>query len=590
MTLPIPPVTHPGMSHRTATHPVRIGLIVASTLESKTTLALAQWARAQPFITMAGLIIQAPARSRDSARSSVWSDISLSLLSRLEALALRRHPKFRNHGSRFDLSTLGAHSLQIGTNDASACLAIEALELDLLVCLDPHVETTRLAELAGCTQLGILAVRTGLGSEPSTGPAGFWEVAMQRDVTSFAIEHDPGATPGAGNSHAWRPNTLYRGAFATRFHFLLNQAALFELARCAMQGVLSQVGADAARVSESLLAPQASQALLAPQPSPRALESLTSTGLGFEARNLGPDCGPALGSPDLAAQLRYGRSLMGTLWRKWRNKYLLKNNYRWGVAFRPQGWQNLVMHRALPIQNPPGHFLADPFILSTDQRSYCYVEDYDYAQAKACISVYELQNERAVRIGPAIQEPFHLSFPFLFRYQSRHYLCPESSAAREIRLYECAALPAQWTLKKILMSNIAAADTMLFEYEGLWWLLTNIDSAGIGDYCSELHLFYAPQPVTDVWTPHPLNPVIVDPNRARNGGLLFDGPTIYRVSQRQGFDAYGKAAGINRITVLSPTDYREVAVAAITPDFFPNIKGTHHLHSDGRFTVFDYQY
>lgn len=581
MTLPIPPVTRPGMPHRTATHPLRIGLVVASTLEGQYALALAQWARAQPFTTMAGLIIQAPARSRDSAGAAFWSELSLSLLSRLEALALRRHPKFRNHGSRFDLSTLGAHTLQIETSDASACLAIEALELDLLVCLDPQVETTRLADLAGCTRLGLLAVRAGLGSERSPGPAGFWEVAMQRDVTTFAIEHRPGATPGPGSSREWRPNTLYRGAFATRFHFLLNQAALCELARCAMQGVLSQMSAHPAPTLQALLAPQA---------SPGASESLASMGPGFEAGTLGPDCGPTLGSPDLAAQLRYGRSLMGTLWRKWRNKYLLKNNYRWGVAFRPQGWQNLVMHRALTIPNPPGHFLADPFILSAGQQSYCYVEDYDYAQAKACISVYELQNERAVRIGPAIQEPFHLSFPFLFRYQSRHYLCPESSAAREIRLYECAALPDQWTLKKILMTNIAAADTMLFEYEGLWWLLTNIDSAGIGDYCSELHLFYAPQPVTDVWTPHPLNPVIVDPNRARNGGLLFDGPTIYRVSQRQGFDAYGKAAGINRITVLSRTDYREEAIAAITPDFFPNIKGTHHLHSDGRFTVFDYQY
>ena len=581
MTLPIPPVTRPDISHRTATHPLRIGLVVASTLEGKYALALAQWARAQPITTMAGLIIQAPARSPDSAGTAFWSELSLSLLSRLEALALRRHPKFRNHGSRFDLSTLGTHTLEIGTNEASAYPAIRALELDLLVCLDPYVETTRLADLAGCTRLGLLSVRTGLGSERSPGPAGFWEVAMQRDVTSFAIEHSPGAAPDAGSAREWRPNTVYRGAFATRFHFLLNQAALCELTRCAMQGVLSQFGDRAV---------PASQALLAPQGSPGALEALVPMGPGFDARTLGLDCGPTLGSPDLAAQLRYGRSLMGTLWRKWRNKYLLKNNYRWGVAFRSQGWQNLVMHRALPIPNPPGHFLADPFILSTDQQSYCYVEDYDYAQAKACISVYELQNERAVRIGPAIQEPFHLSFPFLFRYQSRHYLCPESSAAREIRLYECESLPDQWALRKILMTNIAAADTMLFEYEGLWWLLTNIDSAGIGDYCSELHLFYAQQPVTNTWTPHPKNPVIVDPNRARNGGLLFDGPTIYRVSQRQGFDAYGKAAGINRILVLTPTDYREEAVVAITPDFFPNIKGTHHLHSDGRFTVFDYQY
>jgi hypothetical protein len=140
------------------------------------------------------------------------------------------------------------------------------------------------------------------------------------------------------------------------------------------------------------------------------------------------------------------------------------------------------------------------------------------------------------------------------------------------------------------MCNIAAADTMLFQHEGLWWLLTNIDSARIGDYCSELHVFYACEPITDEWTPHPQNPVIVDPNRARNGGLLFKGAEIYRVSQRQGFDAYGQSAAINRITALTPSTYQEEVVATIEPDFFPKIKGTHHLHSNGRFTVFDYQH
>ena len=140
------------------------------------------------------------------------------------------------------------------------------------------------------------------------------------------------------------------------------------------------------------------------------------------------------------------------------------------------------------------------------------------------------------------------------------------------------------------MRNIAAADTMLFKHGELWWLLTNIDSAGVGNYCSELHVFFATEPVTDLWTPHPQNPVIVDPSRARNGGLLFEGSTIFRVSQRQGFDAYGQSAAINRITALTPTVYQEEMVATITPDFFPHLKGTHHLHSDGQFTVFDYQY
>jgi hypothetical protein len=565
-----PPVMHLGPLRRTSTDRLRIGLLVTAPKASQDELALAQWTRRQPGLEMAGLIIQGTNHTHGTQVTNGTQAIKgenrlaamgLSFLIRLESLALRRHPRFHHHTARIEPSDLGAT-----TGALNDC--------DLLICLDPTVSPVDLSVLAKRTHQGLLALRTGLGHERSSEPAGFWEVALQRDVTTFTIEHIPGATQSVelklreplkpGEPLAGANQVLFRGAFATRFYFLLNQATLRAQANAAVQRLLGQ-GSKRFESGQHLWA--------------------NAPPLGF-----GPDFGPEQGFPDLPAQLRYGRSLLATLWKKWRNKYVLKNNYRWGVAFRPGGWQNLVMHKAQTIPNSPGRFLADPFVLSDQQRSYCFVEDYNYREAKACISVYELHANGSTRIGPVIREPFHLSFPFLFQYQSRHYLCPESSASGEIRLYECIALPDQWVFTKTLMCNIAAADTMLFQHEGLWWLLTNIDSAGIGDYCSELHVFYASEPITDEWTPHPQNPVIVDPNRARNGGLLFKGAEIYRVSQRQGFDAYGQSAAINRITALTPSTYQEEVVATIEPDFFPKTKGTHHLHSNGRFTVFDYQY
>ena len=534
-----PPVMQQGPFQRTPMDRLRIGLLVTDRKASQSELVIARWTRRQPGLDLAGLIIQGTTPQNRLAVTS------LSLLIWLESMALRRHPRFNHHTARIEPGDLGEK-----TGTLTDC--------DLLICLDPTVDTPRLAELAAQTQQGVLALRTGLGRERSSGPAGFWEVALQRDVTTFTIEHIHRCTTTrielkSGESLSGASEVIFRGAFPTRFYFLLNQATLKAHANAAVQRLLTR--------------------------------DRTVVGPDF-----GPDSSPEQDFPDLPAQLRYGRSLIATLWKKWRNKYLLKNNYRWGVAFRPGGWQNLVMHRAQTIPNPPGHFLADPFVLSDQQRNYCFVEDYNYREARACISVYELQADGSSRIGPAIQEPFHLSFPFLFSYQSKNYLCPESSASREIRLYECIALPDQWVFKKTLMRNVAAADTMLLQHDGLWWLLTNIDSAGIGDYCSELHVFYASEPLTDAWTAHPQNPVIVDPNRARNGGLLFKGAEIYRVSQRQGFDTYGRSAAINRITALSRSSYQEEMVAKIEPDFFPKTKGTHHLHSNGRFTVFDYQY
>ena len=573
-----PPVIQPGAVHWASLDRLRVGLLLTNPKASHYELTLAQWTQRQPRLELAGLMIQGmqgpdlssglpvdalfrecPGTARDRLACA-----SLSLLIRLEALALKRHPKFHQHTTRTD------------PRDLASKTAVPR-DCDLLICLDPAIEAPRLSVLAQGTDQGVLALRTGPGNGRSNAPAGFWEVALQRDVTSFTIEHfSPGRLTSnespSGETRAGASRVLFRGAFATRFYFLLNQATLQAQANAAIQNLLSRAHARFEVDAYPL------DYLLALKPS---------TDFG---PNSGPDSGPKQGRPDLPAQWNYGRSLVATLWRKWRNKYLLKNNYRWGVAYQASGWANLVMHRAQTIPNPPGHFLADPFVLSDHQHSYCFVEDYNYQDARACISVYELHSEGSTRIGPVIREPFHLSFPFLFQYQSRHYLCPESSANREIRLYECTALPDQWVFKKTLMRNIAAADTMLLEHDGRWWLLTNIDSAEGGNYGSELHVFYASEPITDAWTPHPQNPVIVDPTRARNGGLLFEGSAIYRVSQRQGFDAYGQSAAINRITALTPSVYQEEVVATIEPKFFPHIKGTHHLHSDGRFTVFDYQY
>ena len=551
------PVTRPGPVDRASMDRLRIGLLVTDPKASRSELSLAAWTQGQPQLQLMGLIVQGSdgANGTGIKGQSRIAAKSLSLLIRLEALALKRHPKF--------------HPGSASIRPCELAMKMAApTDCDLVICLDPTVSAVHLSALAKRTQQGLLALRTGRDTERTSEPTGFWEVALRRDVTTFTIEHISGSKRWAESksreARAGARHVLFRGAFATRFYFLLNQATLQAHANAAVQHLLTQ----------DLTGLKPNETCWAKAPPLSA----------------GPDYGREQGFPDLAAQWGYGRSLIATLWKKWRDKYLLKNNYRWGVAFRPGGWQNLVMHRAQTIPNPPGHFLADPFVVSDQQRSFCFVEDYNYRDARACISVYELNSEGSTRIGPVIREPFHLSFPFLFQYQSRHYLCPESSANREIRLYECQALPDQWVFKKTLIRNIAAADTMLLEHEGRWWLLTNIDSAGIGDYCSELHVFYACEPTTDEWTPHPQNPVIVDPTRARNGGLLFEGSDIYRVSQRQGFDAYGQSAAINRITVLTPSVYQEELVATIEPKFFPQIKGTHHLHSDGRFTVFDYQY
>jgi len=227
-------------------------------------------------------------------------------------------------------------------------------------------------------------------------------------------------------------------------------------------------------------------------------------------------------------------------------------------------------------------------VINRNGKNYCFVEDFDYLKQRGSIAVYELADGGALRVGTALEEGFHLSFPYLFEYQGELFMCPESSENKDIRIYQCIEFPLRWKLKKIAMEKISAADTMIFPKDGKWWMFTNIDALGIGDHCSELFIFFASSPLESEWTPHGLNPVIVDASRARNAGFIMDGDIYYRCSQGQGFDFYGKQVLINKITELTDHSYQESCSCVVIPTFKAGAVGTHHLHTNGKITVFDF--
>ena len=71
------------------------------------------------------------------------------------------------------------------------------------------------------------------------------------------------------------------------------------------------------------------------------------------------------------------------------------------------------------------------------------------------------------------------------------------------------------------------------------------------------------------------NPVIFDSLSARNGGMLFKQGEVFRVFQRQGWNIYGEAFGVTKITELTDSTYDEEVQFIVEPKFFKGIKGTH---------------
>jgi hypothetical protein len=291
----------------------------------------------------------------------------------------------------------------------------------------------------------------------------------------------------------------------------------------------------------------------------------------------------------LISSVTFGLALFG-------RHILLGKRYRWQAAFTRQTWPGFKPDpdQIKRLPNQDHQFQADPFIIHENGRDYCFIEQLDYRKGKGVLSAYDITGETPIHLGVVLEEPFHLSYPFLFRYNEAIYLCPETSASREIRLYKAIDFPMVWKLEKILIRDIAAVDSMLFEHGGIWWLLTNIDSTNSNEFSSELYLFSATQPITDDWRPHPMNPIVFDAHVARNGGLIQRDGMIYRVAQQMEFFRYGTGTTVFQIDRLSLTDYNESRAAVLLPSFFApttaeqTIVGHHHMASDGQITVFDY--
>lgn len=545
--------------------PLKIGLIVDPGHCSKYVHDLALWGQSQPGLQISHLLVQnlperAPLVRR--ALAGLWGGkwrrfirhAGMACIAQLEMLLLRRLPRQRDHFETHDVSGVVPHSVSITPTLSESGFVyryspaeidkIKSLGLDVLIRCGSGILR---GDILTCTPLGILSLHHGDNRVVRGTPPGFWEVHDRHDSTGFIVQQ---LTDKLDAGHV-----LYRGNIPTQYYHLLNEAKLFERANHFLKATLTQLA--------------------------------HSRQLRFEA--------PAQASaahihtvPSLGQQALYLAGFAKRLLEKAVSARLQHKHEQWHVGVLQSSWQTLALEQAQPLVAPPGHFLADPFVVSEGQGSLCFVEDYDHDKGKGDIAVYRLEGGRQERLGLALSEPFHLSFPFLFQHEGRTYMCPETSESRSVRVYEASHYPLGWRLKATLMQDIAAADSMLFEWRGKWWMLTNTDSAGSGDFCSELSIFHADSPFSIHWTPHPLNPVVLDSRHARNAGLLRDGDSLYRVCQKHGFDRYGAGFAIHRIVRLDETTYEEACLHSVSPDFMPNIVGCHHLHSNGSHTVFDY--
>ncbi len=216
------------------------------------------------------------------------------------------------------------------------------------------------------------------------------------------------------------------------------------------------------------------------------------------------------------------------------------------------------------ITDVKARFVADPFMIQANDRWYMFFEVWDLENGKGKIGLATSKDALQWQYnGIVLDEPFHLSYPFVFQWEGAYYMMPECYEANSIRLYKATDFPFQWSLSHDLISGGYLDATILYHVD-TWWLF-----AADAHSDDTLHLFFA-SALNGHWSEHPKSPIVQkDPLSARPAGriILWDGRLIRycQVSKPH----YGAEVRAFEITSLGTREYHEQAV-----DANPILKGS----------------
>jgi hypothetical protein len=197
--------------------------------------------------------------------------------------------------------------------------------------------------------------------------------------------------------------------------------------------------------------------------------------------------------------------------------------------------------------------VADPFILRDASTYYMFFEVVNKKDRNTDIALAESTDGiRWTYKQVVIDEPFPLSYPYVFKYEDDYYLIPESGKDLAVRLYRATHFPNQWEYVCNLLGGHQFTDPSIIRYKDRWWMFVSSTEA-----CNALNLYYSDK-LTGPWTQHPASPVVKgDKHTGRCGGRLvvFDG-RLYRFAQDD-LPRYGTRVLALEITEISTTSYKE---------------------------------
>ena len=221
-----------------------------------------------------------------------------------------------------------------------------------------------------------------------------------------------------------------------------------------------------------------------------------------------------------------------------------------------QGVKNPVL-TAADVTDTKALFVADPFMIQRENEWIMFFEILNQATNQGDIGIARSPNGLQWKYEKIVlDEPFHLSYPYVFEWEGNYYLIPESAESNSVRLYKAKSFPDRWVLEKKIIEGVDYEDPSIIYHEGFWFLFVSPQY----DH-DTLHLYYAKE-LAGPWLEHPKSPIVKNNgHHARPGGrVIFYQGKPFRFAQDD-IPVYGNQVHAFEILKMTPASYEEKAYA-----------------------------
>lgn len=264
----------------------------------------------------------------------------------------------------------------------------------------------------------------------------------------------------------------------------------------------------------------------------------------------------------------------------------------WAIAYRKKEKGLLESNSAFKvIKNGHKGWYADPFLFDYQGKTYLFAEYFSYKVNRGVLvcSEYDEKIDEFSEFKTIITESYHLSYPFVFEYNNKFFILPESNKSSSLYLYEAVDFPYHWKRTKSILSNIRLVDTTLFEYKDeLYGISMRID-----DEHTELNNQMLLLKIDiDNYNASEIGVITNDLSLARPGGRVIDIYNYKFFVTQDCKEDYGKAlnflkADLSDIENISLNIEKKVLPNDIHTERNKKFAGIHTYNFSERFEVVD---